>query len=75
MLIRPNSKEIDKILNNLTNYPVVKVNPITAQAFGRHKKIRYLSKNENIYIKKGIISIPNTVQIKKKNNGYDFLFR
>ena len=75
MFIKPKSKEIERILNNLTAYPMVKVNSKAAQTFSRQKKIRFLSKNNNIFITKGIISIPNTVEVKKRNSGYDFLFR
>jgi len=63
---------MDKVLGKLTKYPVVKVDPRTAQAISRNKKIRYLSKNGNIYIRQGIVSIPHKVKIKKSKNGYSF---
>lgn len=72
MQIKNPCSSIDKVLNKLTKYPVVKVDPRTAQAISRNKKIRYLSKNGNFYIKKGIVSIPHKVKIKKSKNGYSF---
>ena len=66
------NKEMEEILNKLSKYPVIKVNPRVAQSLSRHKKIRYLSEKNNIFIRKGIISIPSNVKIK--NNGKIFTF-
>jgi hypothetical protein len=75
MYLTTKNKEIEKIFNRLTRYPVLKVDPILAQAFSRHKKIRYLSRNGNIFIRKGVISIPDTGKLVKKNSKYFFKYR
>lgn len=72
MYINPKSKEIQKIFDRLVRYPVVKVDPKMAQSFSRQKKIRYLSKNGDIYIRKGIISIPDGRKLLKKQGKYVF---
>lgn len=74
MYIRNPTKELDDILKRLTKYPVVRVNPKTAQSISRYKCIRRLSEKDHIWIKKGIISIPPQVKIKKNKNGYHFNF-
>lgn len=66
------NKEIEQIMNRLINYPVVNVNPKTAQVLSRHKKIRYLSRNKNIYIKKGMVALAPNVSIKTNGNGFKF---
>jgi hypothetical protein len=75
MYFKPKNDEIYHIFERLTKYPVVKVNPKLAQQIGRYGKIRYLSKNNNIWIKKGIIGLPPQIKIKKKGNGFDFYFK
>lgn len=65
-------KEIEKILKDLTKYPITKAKPKVAQTLSRHKKIRYLSRNKNIYIKHGMISLPPNVKIKTNGNGFKF---
>jgi len=75
MYLTTKNKEIEKVFNRLTRYPVVKVDAKLAQAFSRQKKIRYLSRNGNIYIRKGIISIPDTGKLIKKSNKYFFKYR
>ena len=63
-----------KILDQLIHYPVTKVDPKISQSFSRHKKIRYLSEFDHIYIKKGVISIPRQVKISRKENQFFFEF-
>jgi hypothetical protein len=70
MYIRNPSKELDDILNRLKKYPVLKVNPKTAQAISRYKSIRRLSEKNHIWIRKGIISLPPNVKVKKNKKGY-----
>jgi len=74
MYVYPKSKEMEKIFNRLLRYPVVKVNPKIAQAFSRQKKIRYLSNKEQIFIRKGIISIPDSSKLTKKNGKFYFKY-
>ena len=66
------NRDIDDLMDKLTKYPVVKVTPNIAQTLSRHKKIRYLSRGKNIYIKQGVISLPPNVKIMRKGNGYSF---
>jgi hypothetical protein len=66
------NKEIENILSRLTKYPVVKVAPSMAQTLSRHKKIRYLSKNNNIFIRKGLVALPPNVKLKSNGNGFSF---
>ena len=70
----PKSKDVEHTFSRLVNYPVVRVDPKLAQSISRHKKIRYLSSNNNIWIRKGIISLPPKVKIKRNGNGFDFFF-
>jgi len=70
----PKKLEYAKICDNLIKYPVNRVKPRTAQDFSRCKQIRFLSRKDKIWIKKGIISIPKGVEIKKKGNGFEFYF-
>jgi len=72
---KPKKPEYAKICDNLIKYPVDKVKPRTAQDFSRCKQIRFLSKKEKIWIKKGIISLPKDVEIKKKGNNFEFFFK
>lgn len=74
MRLFPSSKEIENICDRLTRYPVVKVNSKKAQAFSRNKKIRYLSYNNGIFIKGGIISLPENTKIKKIGKCFDIDF-
>ena len=71
----PPNPEINKIMDCLNKYPVVNVKPRDAQSFARCTKIRYLSKNKCIFIKKGTISIPRQTKLNKTLKGYSFTFR
>lgn len=68
-------EEMDKILNRLEQYPVLEVKPKAAQSFGRYTKIRYLSRNKCIFIKKGTISLPKQTKLIKINNGYSINYK
>ncbi len=73
--IKPRSAEIEHILDRLTKYPLVKVDTKLSQELSKYKKIRYLSKLDNIYIKKGIIGIPPQVKLKRKGNLFYFEYK
>lgn len=76
MDFKPRNKEIEKLMENLMNYPVIKVKPSVAQSLSRYDKIRFLSSKNNIYIQKGVIGIPKNVCIKKKKDGcFDIEFK
>ena len=68
------NKDIEKLLDRLTKYPVAKVDPKLCQTLARHKKIRYLSDLDNIYIKKGIVALPPQIHIERKGNHFLFKF-
>jgi hypothetical protein len=70
----PKNKDIEKLFDKLIHYPLVNVDPKTAQTLSRHKKIRYLSSRKNIFIRKGLVGIPPQVKIKKKNGKFFFEF-
>jgi len=70
----PKDKEVEHTFEKLINYPVVRVKPTLAQNISRHKKIRYLSSCDNIWIRKGLIGISPKVKIKRNGKGFDFFF-
>jgi len=74
MFFLPQNQEVKNIFERLTRHPVTEVNSKLAQTISRHKKIRYLSHNKNIFIRKGMIGLPEQVKIKKKGNGFEFFF-
>ena len=74
MYFKTKNPEIYKIFENLIDYPITKVDPRIAQDLSRYKKIRYLSRKDKIWIKKGIIGVPKQMKIKKKNNGFELFF-
>jgi hypothetical protein len=71
----PDDDSIRRIMDNLTKYPVCPTDKKTTQRLGRYKWTRRQKKNNNIYINNGIISIPNTVTIQRKGNGYELVIR
>ena len=75
MYFDPKNKEIEKIFERLTKYPLIKVDSHTAQTISRYKKIRYLNQNRKnplIYINKGIVGLNPKLKIKRKGKGFDF---
>ena len=58
----------------LIRYPVAQVTSKTAQTFSRYKKIRYLSHNNGIHIRGGVISLAEHTTIKKVGNHFDINF-
>jgi len=72
MYIPVRNKKVENILRRLERYPVTKVDPITAQSFSRNKYIRYLSKQDKIFITKGVISIPEYSKVFNKKNKWFF---
>ena len=69
----PKNKDIEKMMDRLIHYPVVKVDPRISQTFSKYAKIRYINqgKDKKIYIKKGIIGLSPKVKIKRNGNGFD----
>jgi len=68
------NKDIEHLLDRLTKYPVAKVDPKVAQALSRHKKIRYLSQLDSIYIRKGVVSLPPKITVERNGNKFVFKF-
>ena len=71
----PDNDEIRRIMDNLTHYPVCPTDKKTTQQFGRYKWTRRQKQKNNIYINNGIISLPNTVTIQRKGNGFELIIR
>lgn len=71
----PKDDNIRRVLENLTHYPVCKTNTDITRQLGRYKWTRRQKRQQNIFIKDGVISIPNTVQIRKKGNGFELVIR
>jgi len=74
MFFMPKNLEVYHTFDRLTQYPFVEVDPKLAQVISRHKKIRFLSNNKNILIRKGVIGIPPKVRITKNGKGFNFFF-
>ena len=79
MSFLPKDKDVEKIFDRLTRYPVVRIDPRLTQAISRHKKIRYLRNLDYIYFgmdrikSKSIIGLPPQIKLKKENG--HFIFR
>ena len=71
----PKDDNIRRIMENLTHYPVFKTNPQVTRQLGRYKWTRRQKQQNNIFIKDGIISLPQTVKIQKKGNGFEIIIR
>lgn len=71
----PKTKEVEQVFERLEHHPVVKVNSRLSQDISRNKTIRYLSKKNNIWIKGGIIGLPDNVKLKRSSKGFDFFFK
>ena len=74
MFFLPHNPKVKHTFDRLTKYPVLNVDPKLAQIISRYKKIRYLSSNHNIWIRKGIIGLPPKVKVKRNGNGFEFFY-
>jgi len=72
--LHPKNPDIQRILDQLTRYPVVDADQRLMQDIGRHKTVRRMKKS-GLRINKGRISIPYNIVVKKDGNGYKFEFR
>jgi len=72
----PRNKEIEKIMQRLMRYPVVKVdNDRIRKDFGRYRCIRRLKKLEGIIIKDRYICLPEHVYFEKRGKKYFIRFK
>ena len=74
MFFIPNNPRVEHIFDRLTKYPVLDIDPEIAQTISRYKKIRYLSSNKNIRIRKGTIWIPPSVKVRRNGKGFEFFY-
>lgn len=74
MFFMPPNPKVKHVFDRLTQYPNVEVDPELAQTISRYKKIRYLSSNDNILIRKGLIVIPRKAKVRRNGNGFDFFY-
>ena len=74
MFFLPNNPRVQHIFDRLTKYPVLNIDPELAQTISRYKKIRYLSSNKNIWIRKGIIGLPPKVKVRRNGKGFEFFY-
>ena len=76
----PKNKEIEHIFDRLTHYPGVSIDTRLALDIGRHKEIKFLRKNNLVFIAndrkrhKSIIFFPPNVKVKKKDDTNGFFF-
>jgi len=76
LYLLPKSEEIEKIIERLMRYPVVKLhNKRIAVDLGRYRCIRRLKEQGNFVIKDGYVFIPEHVCFVKKGKRYYVKFK
>ena len=72
VVVHPKSKEVERLFERLTRYPLQMVDPKVAQSLSRYKSIRCLNRPEkHIVISKGVVGLKPNVKVRKSKYGFE----